>query len=160
MTAPDEIDIDELERGLAHDDGSAARSHLVAGRPIYYGDDCWPKEVVRKYPDGRMELVEALGKGQMKVIRILPRWTIELADRLRKTQTALANQRKERMAQMLPDEDKAYLSMLGKMQVLIAFLELPPEKVAALPATGQGSMFAGAELAEAMDADVRKFLAS
>lgn len=155
-----EIDPDEFERNIAIDDGSAARSHLVAGRPIYIVDDRWPGEIVRKYPDGRMEIVKVLGQGRIQVVRVLSRWTVELAARLRETQAALAARRQARMAEALPDEDRAYLSMLGKLQAMIEFLELPAEKVAALPATGEGSMFAGSELAEAMEADVRSFLAS
>lgn len=52
-------DFDELERLLAYDDGAEARSHLTAGRPIYYRseDDTLPNVVLKEYPDGRRELV-------------------------------------------------------------------------------------------------------
>ena len=38
-------------------DGTEAVSHLAAGRPIYYSDQAYPGKVIKKYPDGRRELV-------------------------------------------------------------------------------------------------------
>lgn len=46
-----------FERTLARDDGQAAKSHLAAGRPIYYCDDRYPNDLVREWPDGSRELV-------------------------------------------------------------------------------------------------------
>lgn len=65
MTKPirdDEIDLENSDpvtigHWLAQDDGEAARSHLAAGRPIYYCDDEFPEGVIKEYPDGRRELV-------------------------------------------------------------------------------------------------------
>lgn len=45
-------------RALASDKGEAAKSHLAAGRPIYYGDERYRGSVVKEYPDGRRELVK------------------------------------------------------------------------------------------------------
>jgi hypothetical protein len=42
---------------LAGDKGEAAKEHLAAGRPIYYGDDRFTDAVVKEYPDGRRQLV-------------------------------------------------------------------------------------------------------
>lgn len=47
-----------IEAASRGDDGRAARSHLAAGRAIYYGErDTPPGLVVKEYPDGRRELV-------------------------------------------------------------------------------------------------------
>lgn len=48
------------------DDGQAAKSHLAAGRPIYYCEDAYPDYMIRKWPDGRRELVtiDAMGNIQ------------------------------------------------------------------------------------------------
>ena len=40
------------------DDGAAARAHLAAGRPITYTDDSFPDHMIRKWPDGRCELID------------------------------------------------------------------------------------------------------
>lgn len=57
-----------LERAARHDDGEAARSHLTAGRPIYYGErDTPPGLVVKEYPDGRRELVRFDHLGEHRV---------------------------------------------------------------------------------------------
>ena len=45
------------EIGREDDDGAAAKSHLAAGRPIYYCEDAYPNYMIRKWPDGRRELV-------------------------------------------------------------------------------------------------------
>ena len=46
-----------LESVWANDDGAAGADHLAAGRAIYYCDDRYPDTMVRKWPDGRRELV-------------------------------------------------------------------------------------------------------
>ena len=60
-----------FERAVAHDDGQAARSHLSAGRPIYYCDDRYPDDFIREWPDGRRELVAVDSLGNISVIRSL-----------------------------------------------------------------------------------------
>lgn len=60
-----------FETALANDDGLAAKQHLTAGRPIYYGDDRYPDGLVKKYPDGRKQLVAVSDKGEISVIRDL-----------------------------------------------------------------------------------------
>jgi len=52
-------DLWRILTGVAReDDGEAARSHLAAGRPIYYGEPGTPPNlVVKEYPDARRELV-------------------------------------------------------------------------------------------------------
>lgn len=43
---------------LAHDDGAAARGHLVRGNPIYCRTENTPASLVEKhFPDGRRQLV-------------------------------------------------------------------------------------------------------
>jgi hypothetical protein len=49
---------EQFERALDSDTGEAARAHLAAGRPIYYGDPAYPDHVVKEYPDGRRQLVD------------------------------------------------------------------------------------------------------
>lgn len=58
-----------LEEELANDDGKAAKEHLAAGRPIYYGDADFPEGLVKKYPDGRKQLVSVSEDGKITVIR-------------------------------------------------------------------------------------------
>ena len=60
-----------FERVLADDDGLAAKQHLAAGRPIFYGDDHYPNGLVKKYPDGRKQLVTVSGSGEITVLRDL-----------------------------------------------------------------------------------------
>lgn len=60
-----------FESALANDDGQAAKSHLAAGRPIYYYDDRHQDGFVREWPDGRLELVNVDGAGNVSVIRPL-----------------------------------------------------------------------------------------
>lgn len=51
------------------DDGAAARTHLAAGRPITYTDDSFPDHMIRKWPDGRCELIEVdLSTGKVIVV--------------------------------------------------------------------------------------------
>jgi hypothetical protein len=44
-------------QALEADKGDEAKRHLAAGRPIYCGDARFNDAVVKKYPDGRCELV-------------------------------------------------------------------------------------------------------
>lgn len=60
-----------FERTLAADDGAAAKSHLAAGRPILYCEDRYPNAMIRKWPDGRRELVEVDHAGNATVISSL-----------------------------------------------------------------------------------------
>ena len=48
---------EQFERNLDSDTGEAAKAHLAAGRPIYYGDPAYPGAVVKQYPDGHRQLV-------------------------------------------------------------------------------------------------------
>ena len=57
-----------FEMALANDDGLAAKQHLEAGRPIYYGDERYPDGLVKKYPDGRKQLVSVSAAGEISVI--------------------------------------------------------------------------------------------
>ncbi|KAB2748877.1 MULTISPECIES: hypothetical protein [Brucella] len=53
------------------DDGRAAREHLAAGFPIYYREADTPEGLeIKKYPDGRRELVRFHRAGD-EVIRAL-----------------------------------------------------------------------------------------
>ena len=61
----------ELEKTITDNDGLAARQHLAAGRPIYYGDADYPEGLVKKYPDGRKQLVSVSNDGKITVIRDL-----------------------------------------------------------------------------------------
>lgn len=61
----------EFERAMMTDDGQAAQQHLEAGRPIYYGDARFPEGLVKKYPDGRKQLVSVGADGKVSVIRDL-----------------------------------------------------------------------------------------
>lgn len=54
-----------LKRELSRDDGAAARSHLEAGRSIYYCDDRFVDEIVRECPDGTKELLEINEVGEI-----------------------------------------------------------------------------------------------
>lgn len=57
-----------FENVLANDDGAAGKSHLAAGHPIYYNDDRYPDALVRKWPDGRCELVKVSADRVVTVI--------------------------------------------------------------------------------------------
>jgi hypothetical protein len=61
----------EFEVAIANDDGLAALQYLAAGRPIYYGDARYPEGLVKKYPDGRKQLVSVSADGKVSVIRDL-----------------------------------------------------------------------------------------
>lgn len=54
-----------------NDDGQAAKSHLAAGRPIYYCEDVYPDHMVRKWPDGRLELVNLDAMDNIQVVMLL-----------------------------------------------------------------------------------------
>lgn len=61
----------ELESALANDDGEAARQHLAAGRFITYRARELGSCLVREWPDGRREVIEADLDGYIKVLREL-----------------------------------------------------------------------------------------
>ena len=46
-----------FETAVDSDTGEAAKAHLAAGRPIYYGDPAYPGAVVKQYPDSRRQAV-------------------------------------------------------------------------------------------------------
>ena len=59
----------EIERAVQFDDGLAAKTHLAAGRAIYYGDPRFPGQIVKEYPDGRRQLVDIDEKSVVTIIR-------------------------------------------------------------------------------------------
>lgn len=61
----------DLVKNLEHDDGAAARSHLEAGRWITYRDQNYPGAMVREWPNGKRELIEADLLGNIFVLRLL-----------------------------------------------------------------------------------------
>jgi hypothetical protein len=62
----------EFENQLDHDTGEAAKRHLEAGRPIYYGDPAHPDGVVKEYPDGHRQIVKFdMRTGEEYVVREL-----------------------------------------------------------------------------------------
>lgn len=69
---------EESSEKIAHilksdsDDGQAAKSHLAAGRPIYYCDDAHQNGVIRKWPDGRRELLTVGEAGTFILVKVLP----------------------------------------------------------------------------------------
>lgn len=77
---------------------------------------------------------------------------------LQDAQRRLAAHYEAQRPNLLPDEDRAYLSMLGKMQTMAEFLSLPPELAAKLPASGDGSMDEARKMARAMAVDVDAYL--
>jgi len=44
---------------------------LDAGRPIYYGDARYPAGLIKKYPDGRKQLVSVNHRGDISGIQDL-----------------------------------------------------------------------------------------
>jgi len=58
----------ELEAQLSCADGAAAAAHLAAGRPIYYRDEQPPHPLLRKWPDGRREVVSVDDDGVVTVL--------------------------------------------------------------------------------------------
>jgi hypothetical protein len=58
----------KFDAALMRDNGAAARAHLAAGNPIYYCKDDTPDEmVIKKYPDGRKQLVRMEGETEIVV---------------------------------------------------------------------------------------------
>lgn len=68
-----------VERELRCDDGEAGKSHLHAGRPIYYCVDEFTDEIVREWPDGRKELVHVSDTGEISSSRQLTGETVREA---------------------------------------------------------------------------------
>lgn len=56
-------------RELAHDDAAAARSHLDAGRAIYYADPSLGGAIIRQHPGGHREIIQVGGDGTIRVVR-------------------------------------------------------------------------------------------
>jgi hypothetical protein len=69
--ADDYLSSIEFINALAHDDGLAAKQHLAAGRPIYYGDERYPEGLIKKYPDGHRQIVAVDPDGKITVVRDL-----------------------------------------------------------------------------------------
>jgi hypothetical protein len=65
------LDSPAFERALANDDGSAAKEHLAAGFPIYVGDPSNPGKIIKKFPDGRRQLVTVNDVGVVTVLQEL-----------------------------------------------------------------------------------------
>jgi hypothetical protein len=61
----------EIEKALLNDDGRAAKTHLAAGRAIYYGDPMYAGQTVREFPDGRRQLVAIDRQNVVTVIKEL-----------------------------------------------------------------------------------------
>lgn len=70
----DDLHNHAIEFAMEHmeDDGQAAKAHLAAGRPITYCDDLYPDTMIRKWPDGRRELIEVDDQGNITIIGPLP----------------------------------------------------------------------------------------
>lgn len=65
------VDVDLWLALQSEDDGAAARTHLAAGRPIYYGDADTPCGlVIKEYSDGRKELVRFDQFGEHRVRKL------------------------------------------------------------------------------------------
>lgn len=60
--------------------------------------------------------------------------------------------------QLLPEEDRAYRSLLNKLSTLSDFLKLAARFPAELPARGEGSLIEGERLAAAMVARMSEIL--
>lgn len=75
--APSEADLAFLDSeafvlALANDDGSAAKRHLAAGRPVFYDDPRYTSEgVVKLHPDGCQQIVTMDENQVIRVIRDL-----------------------------------------------------------------------------------------
>lgn len=60
-------------RELEREDDSAARAHLAAGHPIVYRKPTTPAgHVVKRYPDGRRELVRFENGRELRVRELPP----------------------------------------------------------------------------------------
>lgn len=60
-----------FESVLAKDDGQAVKTHLEAGRPVYYCDDRFPDDMIRKWSDGRKERVSIDAAGKIFMVQPL-----------------------------------------------------------------------------------------
>jgi len=61
--------ISTLIRQILKDDGAAAKLHLSSGRPIAYCDDAISTDfVIREWPDGRRELINVDGSGNVTIV--------------------------------------------------------------------------------------------
>lgn len=61
----------EIERAVHSDDGLAAKTHLAAGRAIYYGDQRYPGQIIKEHPDGHRQLVHIDENSVVTVIKEL-----------------------------------------------------------------------------------------
>ncbi|BBK38252.1 hypothetical protein STAQ_33300 [Allostella sp. ATCC 35155] len=70
--AAEEKDLgDLLIEGVEREGDRAVREHFAAGRAVYYWEEDTPKDhAIRKYPDGRRELVRREA-GKVVVVRSL-----------------------------------------------------------------------------------------
>lgn len=60
-----------FEVAIAYDDGAAAKEHLAAGREITYRDPLLGNALIREWPDGRREVIEADLLGNITAVRVL-----------------------------------------------------------------------------------------
>ena len=61
-----------VESDFMHDDDTAARAHLAAGRDIYYRKPDTPTGlVIREYPGGRRELVRVTAQREFHLFHAL-----------------------------------------------------------------------------------------
>jgi len=64
-----EIECKNSLLNFIRDDGSAAKSHLAEGRPIFYCDDSISeKYIIREWPSGQRELIQVSVSGEVNVI--------------------------------------------------------------------------------------------
>lgn len=64
---------EDLEAEFEIPDNSAAREHLAAGRPIVYREQITPAHhIVKRYPDGRRELVSYKNRKPVVVAELSP----------------------------------------------------------------------------------------
>lgn len=70
----DEVDLwDVISEGLKRDGDFAVREHFAAGRSVYtWEDDTPPGLTIKRYPDGRRELVRHRREGDEIVRALLP----------------------------------------------------------------------------------------
>ncbi len=61
----------EFAKALGKEEGMASRMHLDDGNPIYYGDERYPDNAIKKFPDGRKFLISMSENGQETLIREL-----------------------------------------------------------------------------------------
>lgn len=60
-----------FETELANDDGAAAQEHLAAGRAVTYRSSHHNGGLMREWPDGRLELIQADLSGNVQVLRTI-----------------------------------------------------------------------------------------